>query len=195
MSKKPDEPTPHKPDENKTSDGYSHNGTDNNKKTDVPKKPTEAELNADAAKKASSITSIPQKVLEHIIDGVPKGKNYVEGGHSRQSTNVRIDKIIKIYPNGVYEAEVSIYNRKSGKYIKKHVNDGPNGEKRNHTMFPDSWTPDRIKVEVDSAWQNRKPSTNYPNNGWEGVSQSGVRIEGFIDSVTGQMKNAYPVLN
>lgn len=62
-------------------------------------------------------------------------------------------------------------------------------------MFPDSWTPDRIKVEIDSAWQNRKLSTNYSNNGWEGISQSGVKIEGFFDSVTGQMKNAYPSLN
>ena len=146
-------------------------------------------------KKASSITSIPDKVFEHIIDGVPRGKKYVDGGHSRQSINVRVDRIIKKYPNGVYEAEVSIYNKKAGKYIKKHVNDGPNGEKRNHTMFPDSWTPDRIKVEIDSAWQNRKLSTNYSNNGWEGISQSGVKIEGFFDSVTGQMKNAYPSLN
>lgn len=150
---------------------------------------------AQAAKKAPSITSIPNKVFDHIIDGVARGKNNVDGGHLRYSTNVRVDKVIKKYPNGVYEAEVSIYNKKSGTYIKKYVKNGPNGEKRNHTMFPDSWTPDRAKLEIDSAWQNRKPSVNFPNNGWEGISQSGVRIEGFIDGGTGQMKNAYPSSN
>ena len=148
-----------------------------------------------AAKKASTITSIPDKVLEHVINGESIGKKVVQGGHLRYSISVRVDKIIKKYPNGVYEAEVSIYNKKAGKYIKKYIKKGPNGEKRNHTMFPDNWTPDRVKVEIDSAWQNRKPSTNFPNNGWEGISQSGVRIEGFFDGTTGIMKNAYPSLN
>ena len=148
-----------------------------------------------AAKKASTITSIPDKVLEHVINGESIGKKVVQGGHLRYSISVRVDKIIKKYPNGVYEAEVSIYNKKAGKYIKKYIKKGPNGEKRNHTMFPDNWTPDRVKVEIDSAWQNRKSSPNFPNNGWEGISQSGVRIEGFFDGTTGIMKNAYPSLN
>ncbi len=61
-------------------------------------------------------------------------------------------------------------------------------------MFPDHWTADRIKVEVDATYKNRIPHSDIDkrNNGmWEGTTPSGVHIEGFSEpNVT-----AYPVID
>ena len=50
-------------------------------------------------------------------------------------------------------------------------------------MFPDQWTGDRIKVEVDAAYKNRQLIKN-PFNGapmWEGVTPSGVKVQGYLN--------------
>ncbi len=53
-------------------------------------------------------------------------------------------------------------------------------------MFPKSWTADRIKVEVDAAFQNRK----ITGNKWTGTTPSGVRVEGYLSPKT----TVYPKL-
>ena len=56
----------------------------------------------------------------------------------------------------------------------------------NHTMFPKDWDEARIRAEVTSAWENRKLKEH---NKWEGVSQSGVKIEGYTEP----NRTAYPI--
>ncbi|MGG5224069.1 MULTISPECIES: EndoU domain-containing protein [Pseudomonas syringae group] len=48
------------------------------------------------------------------------------------------------------------------------------------TIFPGSWTADRIKVEVDGAFQNKK----IVGNKWTGTRPSGVQVEGYISPKT-----------
>ena len=47
-------------------------------------------------------------------------------------------------------------------------------------MFPDHWSKDRIKVESDGAFKNKKPLEGMETNGWTGTSPSGVKVDGFI---------------
>ena len=52
-------------------------------------------------------------------------------------------------------------------------------------MFPNSWTANRIKVEVDAAFQNKV----VLGNKWTGVTPSGVRVEGYLIPKT----TVYPI--
>jgi hypothetical protein len=54
------------------------------------------------------------------------------------------------------------------------------------TLFPDSWTADRIKVEVDGAFQNK----TVVGNKWTGTTPSGVQVEGYMSPKT----TVYPKL-
>ena len=53
-------------------------------------------------------------------------------------------------------------------------------------MFPKDWDNARIRAEVTSAWENRKI---LEANKWEGISESGVRIEGYVRP----RRTAYPI--
>ena len=50
-------------------------------------------------------------------------------------------------------------------------------------MFPDSWSADRLKVEVDAAYKNRQPVPNKPNM-WQGKTPSGVEVTGYLQPKT-----------
>ena len=61
------------------------------------------------------------------------------------------------------------------------------------TMFPDSWTSDRLKVEVDYAYKNRVPHSDplkASKGMWQGVTKSGVKVEGYVSPKT----TAYPLM-
>ena len=47
-------------------------------------------------------------------------------------------------------------------------------------MFPDSWSADRVKVEVDAAYQNRTVTGNM----WTGTTPSGVVVKGYLNPNT-----------
>ena len=55
---------------------------------------------------------------------------------------------------------------------------GPNG----HSMFPKNWTVDRIKVEIDGAWND--PGKTVIGNKWFGKTPSGVKVEGYLSPNT-----------
>ena len=57
-----------------------------------------------------------------------------------------------------------------------------------HSMFPAHWDEARIRREITSAWRGRNKKI-YSNGKWEGVSSSGVKIEGW----TTPRKTAYPI--
>ncbi len=103
------------------------------------------------------------------------------GGHSTLG-NVRIDEIIKKYANGVYEAKISVRDpSNSNNFISKSNNQGK------ATMFPSSWTADRIKAEVSAAYNNKI----VEGNKWKGVTPSGVKVEGWLNPKT----TVYPSKN
>lgn len=90
--------------------------------------------------------------------------------------NVRVDEVLKTYSNGVYEAKISVFDPNTGKYIAKTNNKGAS------TMFPQNWTADRIKVEVQHAYTNKRPHSDpvkAERGMWEGTTYSGVKVEGY----------------
>ena len=105
----------------------------------------------------------------------------VTGGHSLLNGDVRIVEVVSPPDvNGVYEAIVEI-RQPNGKWAEKKSPSGSN------TMFPKDWSREKIIEEIDSAWKNQ---TAHPNpKKWEGVSRSGVSIEGY----KGPKITAFPV--
>jgi hypothetical protein len=88
---------------------------------------------------------------------------------------------------GVYSAKIEVANpadpadpANPGQFLPKTNNGGVS------TMFPDSWTADRIKVEVDGAFQNKAVVGNKST----GTTPSGVRVEGYMSPKT----TVYPKL-
>ncbi|HDR0997142.1 EndoU domain-containing protein [Pasteurella multocida] len=104
--------------------------------------------------------------------------------------NVIVDKVIKEYPNGVYEARVLIPNPKAQtdptapKFLEKRGNEGVS------TMFPRTWTEDRLKVELAHAF---KHAENIKGNIWRGETKSGVKVQWFVED--GKITTVYPIVN
>lgn len=51
------------------------------------------------------------------------------------------------------------------------------------TMFPDDWSVDKTKWEINGAWNSSDFFTETTKRGisWEGTSPSGVKIKGFLN--------------
>ncbi|HDR1208507.1 TPA: EndoU domain-containing protein, partial [Pasteurella multocida] len=88
-----------------------------------------------------------------------------------------VDKVIKEYPNGVYEARVLIPNPKAKtdptapKFLEKR---GKNQDSAS-MMFPRTWTEDRLKVELEYAFKNRGKVEGFEDK-WKGTTKSGVEV-------------------
>lgn len=99
------------------------------------------------------------------------------GGHSIATDDVQVIPGTATTPNaqGVYSARIQVADPANpGQFLPKTNNGGMS------TMFPESWTADRIKVEVDGAFQNK----TIEGNKWSGVTPSGVRVEGCVNPKT-----------
>ena len=144
-------------------------------------------INEQATKNVHKVTA-PIDFDGHILNAEIKGKKVV-GGHSIANGNIRVDKVVKApNANGVYEAKISVRDPNNpGKFLSKTNNNGKS------TMFPDSWTSDRIKVEVDYAYKNRVPHPDplkASKGMWQGVTKSGVKVEGYVSPKT----TVYPLM-
>lgn len=123
--------------------------------------------------------------FDHVIGADYNKRGMPTGGHSLLNGDVRIKPGTETTTDvaGVYKAEPQMPDPKNpGQWIDKPL--GSNG----HTMFPKSWTVDRIKVEIDVAWTNRKIDPTNPNI-WLGTTASGVKVQGYIQPNT----TVYPV--
>ena len=114
----------------------------------------------------------------------------VVGGHSTANGNITIVSVTKPSDkNGVYEAVIAVKDPKTGNLLSK-----TNSSNGRSTMFPNSWSGDRIKVEVDYAYKNRIPHPDpklAAKGMWFGRTPSGVAVQGYLrPKVT-----AYPVYN
>lgn len=47
-------------------------------------------------------------------------------------------------------------------------------------MFPDDWSADKLKAEVNTAYENK----TILGNQWIGTTPSGVRVKGYLDPKT-----------
>jgi len=115
----------------------------------------------------------------HIINGEINASGKAVGGHSTAgiNNNVKIDRLHSVSSNGVRTADISVFDQNTNQWIRKVKRDGIKPQKT--TLFPESWTESRIKVEVDIAYKNRIISQTRRNI-WEGTTPSGIKVEGYI---------------
>ncbi|WP_432464176.1 EndoU domain-containing protein [Agarivorans sp. QJM3NY_33] len=120
------------------------------------------DLNAIATRDVGNVTA-PIDFDGHILSGEVKPNGNVVGGHSTATGNVRVIPGTESQPNaqGVYTAQIEVPDPSSPDDFLPKTNNGGIS-----TMFPDSWSADRIKVEVDAAYQNKVVTGNK----WSGVT-------------------------
>ena len=111
----------------------------------------------------------------HVLNGEVKPNGWTTGGHSLVTGNVRMVAGTSTIPNalGVYKAKVEIQDPANpGVWRLKSNNQGVS------TLFPSWWTADRIKVEVEGAYQHLTSTSS--NGQWKGTTPSGVKVVGFV---------------
>jgi hypothetical protein len=129
--------------------------------------------------------------MEHIFNGEVKaitnsagdviGKRAI-GGHYAKSPNVRVTEIIDAPDvNGVYKAKIQVRDPATGGWVSKRA---PSD------FFPDHWSKRQTQNEIKEAFYNSKPVSKSM---WEGVSPSGVKIQGYYKVPDGAAATAWPV--
>lgn len=92
-----------------------------------------------------------------------------------------MEKVVKEYANGVYDAKISIPNLKALKdqNAKPFLEKAGREKGRVSTMFPRTWTQDRLRVELEHAFKNASkiPSTKSE---WKGVTKSAVEVRWYV---------------
>ncbi|WP_198403038.1 EndoU domain-containing protein [Pseudoalteromonas sp. 1_2015MBL_MicDiv] len=140
---------------------------------------TNIDMNINASKAVANITA-PIDFDGHILNAEVKRKGsriQVVGGHSVCNGSIRVISGTKSVPNehGVYKAEIEVLDPSNeGQYLAKTNGGGVS------TMFPDSWTADRIKVEVDIAYKNKVIDGEM----WTGTTPSGIKVKGWLEPKT-----------
>ncbi|WP_193014344.1 MULTISPECIES: EndoU domain-containing protein [Gammaproteobacteria] len=128
--------------------------------------------------------------MDHILNGEVKvyknGFQKAGGGHYLRDPNVRVDKWTAIPDiNGVSKGYISVRNEVTGKWIKKQSET---------TFFPEHWSKRQTAQEIESAFKNSSPDS-LRKEVWQGVSSSGVKIEGYYGKPDGTGATAWPVYN
>ncbi len=109
------------------------------------------------------------------------------GGHTLLSGDVRIIPGSESAPDatGVYRAHVEMADPdRPGRWVTKTDR---NGKPMLNTMFPKTWTAERVSAELDAAWNS--PHKTVRGDKWSALTPSGVRVEGY----TAPRVTAYPV--
>ena len=120
--------------------------------------------------------TMPIEIQEHIFGEIKHLRNgtiRATGGHA-VSDQVKISDIINIQYNNVFQAKVEIYDSVTNQFIIKSNNNGIS------TLFPPYWTKDRVLIEAESAFKNKKTHSdiNRLNQGYdEGKTKSGVKVD------------------
>ena len=110
--------------------------------------------------------------FKHILEG-DTGRT-ISGAH-KLGKNIQVVKIVEAPDkNGVYVAKVEVLNPTTNVWKEK----GPIT-----TMFPNDWSVDKTKWEINGAWNSSDFFTETTKNGisWKGTSPSGVKIRGFLN--------------
>lgn len=153
---------------------------ENDKGTDLSNKSSDTVINQQASKRVDEVTA-PIDFDGHILNVEISKRGKLTGGHS--IANGKVNIVSKSAPNaqGVYEAKISVSDPKNPNKVLT----------KNSTMFPDSWSADRVKVEVDAAYKNKSIVTNSRGERmWEGITPSGVKVTGYLEPNT----TVYPLM-
>jgi filamentous hemagglutinin len=149
-------------------------------------------LNDLASKKADKITAPVD--FDHVIGADYKrnangtlqldanGNPKPNGGHSLVNGDVRVVPGSESVPDssGVYKARVEMPDPMNpGQWVPK--------ETPVQTMFPKEWTADRIKFEIDAAWNS--PQKTIIGSQWFATTPSGIMIKGYLSPRV----TAYPI--
>jgi hypothetical protein len=111
---------------------------------------------------------------------------HVQRGRQKDG-NIKVLQVTsKLDVNGVYEARVAVVDPNNpSQFISKTNNNGLS------TMFPDNWSADRVKIEVDAAYKNKNiVITPTGQKMWVGTTPSRVRVTGFLEPKT----TVYPLM-
>ncbi|WP_248813456.1 EndoU domain-containing protein [Frankia sp. AgPm24] len=138
---------------------------------------------------------IPEKVFTHILDGEWNKKGRPTGFHSAPDgvapPDRRLTRIGDPSPEGVYRAKVDFLEPGSGEWREKKV--------PKHTMFPDSWSREKVREAVQKSYEDVYDSTlapmlkrgeNLVGEQWRG-SYEGVHIKFFVGQ-DGAVRTAFP---
>ena len=134
-------------------------------------------------KGGKNVVSAPIDFDGHIFSAEVKRNGNVVGGHSTATGDVRVIPGTASTPNaqGVYSAKIEVPDPNNpGQFLPKSNNGGVS------TMFPDSWSTNQLKTEVDAAYKNKVVNGNK----WTGTTPSGVKVEGYMTPKT----TVYPKL-
>ena len=106
-----------------------------------------------------------------------------------------MEKVVKEYANGVYEAKVSIPNLKALKdpNAKPFLEKSSKEKDSVSTMFPRTWTQDRLRVELEHAFKNASKASKVPStkSKWKEVTKSGVEVRWYVKE-NGKIGTIYP---
>ena len=123
--------------------------------------------------------------VEHVFHGEINRRGRAVGFHHEASIGhqgkARVTQLTEsVNSQGVYQGKVEIFDSNTGQWVAK----GPES-----TFFPKSWNRAKVMSEIRGAYNN---GTVLPNGKWSGISPSGVKIEGWLNSA-GNINTAYPI--
>ncbi|VEI68663.1 RHS repeat-associated core domain-containing protein [Serratia rubidaea] len=126
----------------------------------------------------------PKINAKHVFHGEINRRGNAVGFHHEASIGhqgkARITEITDpVNAQGVYRGKVEVFNPQTGQWVQK----GPES-----TFFPKSWNRQKVLTEIKGAHNN----ATINGSRWEGVSPSGVKIGGYLDS-NGNINTAFPV--
>lgn len=123
--------------------------------------------------------------ITHIFHGEINKKGKAVGFHYEGSIGhigkARITEITQIDQNGIYKAKIEVFSEKSQSWITKST---PS------TFFPKEMSKLDVLNNINQAFENKTMLSEFK---WEGVSNSGIKIEGYMDN-SGNWTTAYPKL-
>nr|WP_238791201.1 EndoU domain-containing protein [Snodgrassella sp. ESL0253] len=145
--------------------------------------PTPAELVQQQAGQASKVTINTEHILNGEIKTYKDGTKVGTGGHYIRDPNIRVDNWTGAADaNGVKTGYISVREPATGKWYKKQAET---------TFFPEHWSKRQTEMEIKSAFENsRKLPTSKDK--WEGISKSGVKMQGYYKKPDGTGATAWP---
>lgn len=125
---------------------------------------------------------------DHILNGEVKtlkdGTKVGSGGNYIPDPNIKIDKVTGAPDaNGVSTGYISVRDPATGQWVNK---------KAETTFFPEQWSKRQTAQEIENAFKNSS-SDPFDKNKWQGVSSSGVKIQGYYGKPGGTGATAWSV--
>ncbi|PIT21409.1 EndoU domain-containing protein [Snodgrassella communis] len=145
--------------------------------------PTPAELVQQQAGQANKVTINTEHILNGEIKTYKDGTKVGTGGHYLRDPNIKVDKWTGAADaNGVKTGYISVRDPATGKWYKKPAET---------TFFPEHWSKRQTEMEIESAFENSKKLPTSKDK-WEGISKSGVKMQGYYKKPDGTGATAWP---